>query len=66
METNSSIKSKCEFCEQNFNKNQLTESFNRIYNHLCPKCKEYIESRATSSHNCSNYCLDSGKCDGSC
>lgn len=66
MNTTTNDKAKCEFCEQNFQKNQLTESFNRIYNHICLKCKDYINSRIDPFADCSEYCKQSGKCDGSC
>ena len=68
MENNSRKFAKCEFCEQSFNQEQLTTSFNKIYNNICNKCKDFITSRVQENSNwsCSNYCLDSGKCDNSC
>lgn len=66
METTKQNKLKCEFCEQSFFENQLTKEFNRIYNHLCSKCKTYIEDRIDQSGVCSQYCIDSGKCDKTC
>ena len=57
---------KCEFCEQKFNQEQLTEKFNRIYNHLCPKCKSYLENRGIITDKCSKYCFETGMCDESC
>lgn len=57
---------KCESCEQKFNEDQLTKQFNNIYNQICSKCREYIENRGDLTGNCSNYCINSGKCDNSC
>ena len=66
METTKQESVKCEFCEQKFNKEKLTNSFNKIYNFLCLKCSDYIMTRGNMSEKCSEYCQMSGKCDGSC
>lgn len=66
MENNKQESIKCEFCEQKFNKEKLTQSFNKIYNFLCSKCSDYIKNRSNMSEECSEYCRMSGKCDGTC
>jgi hypothetical protein len=66
MEKNQSKSIKCECCEQKFSENQLTKEFNRIYNYVCTKCSDYINNRGDITGNCSNYCKESGKCDGTC
>lgn len=57
---------KCEFCEQKFNEDVLTKTFNTFYNHLCVKCVDYINLRKNDSEFCSQHCLHTGKCDSSC
>ncbi len=66
MEKNQGKSIKCECCEQNFSENQLTKEFNRIYNNVCSKCADYINNRGDITGHCSNYCKESGKCDGTC
>lgn len=66
MKTESTYDCKCEFCLQKFNDNQLTKTFNRLYQRLCDKCKNYIEQRIDENKGCSKYCIESGNCDNSC
>jgi len=66
MDTFKNNSKKCEFCEQNFNDKDLTTTFNRIYNHICKKCEDYLKNRGDVTGYCSKYCIESGKCDGSC
>jgi len=57
---------KCECCEQKFSADKVSKKFNRIYNNVCCKCSEYINTRGDITGHCSEYCRESGKCDGTC